>query len=301
MSTASDRIKLIQAAIEVDGNGNPLKVDGIAGPATKAAAAILFGTPSTTQWPTAAPVAGQVPQRVLIVGDDSVEPISSKWIALMKTLTGKLPDWVGRYIGPERAATYQLLKSEIAIAAANGIRFVLVAEQTPRVGGTYAEGFSDGQGNVENAKALFGVDPAIIYLDVEGSPSTGSPSLSEDYWQGWVKGIGGVLPGIYASENDGVTWKAVSNSEKLGVKCASAWIASYLTVKANKLPILPAWDATRARMNTGDSTPSPSCPVDIWQYAGGFDGTDYEALDPDSLNPATDPAAFLARCVSPVA
>jgi hypothetical protein len=314
MSTTSDRIIAIQQAVEFDATGKPLVADGIPGVITEyAIAAMIAADKSGTPWPPASPEAASVPPQTpgtIMVGDDSVEPFSSMWLSRMVALTGVKPKWIGRYIGRgSKPATYQLLASEFAPAAAAGVKFLLIAEQTTSVSGTEQQGYADGQGNAQNIFSLFGAanlpEKTMVFLDVEGSPD-----LTAAYYTGWERGltesaatlgagIKSLLPCIYASENDGQTWKRLSAAIAAGSHCASAWVASYLTT--SKVPIAPSWDASRARMNTGDNTPSPQCPVDIWQFAGGYAGTPYEALDPDSVNPSTDAAAFLSRCVTPPA
>lgn len=306
MNTCKTAFQSIQTELQVT-------ADGQIGPATRAAfenlGALAFSTPDAPWPPQSVPAPVPTPPAgAVMVGDDSVEPFTAAWNALMTKLTGIAPVWIGRYIGRgSKPATYQLLASEFAPAAAAGVKFLLIAEQTTSVGGILAEGIADGQGNAQNIFNLFGAAnlpvEVAVYLDVEGSPD-----VSQAYWTGWAQGLAfegtglsagrvSLLPCVYASENDGQTWKRLAAAISAGSHCASAWVAAYLTT--NKVPIAPSWDASRARMNTGDGTPAPQCPVDIWQFAGGYEGTPYEALDPDSVNPATDAAAFLARCVAP--
>lgn len=202
-----------------------------------------------------------------------------------------------------------VLGAELAVAAANGIRLLLIAEQTRNVAMSGAQGVLDGRGNARNIFALFGADALaalgsefLVYLDVEGDPS-----LSTDYWNGWSEGLAAesaalsgyrvsLLPAIYASQGDGPTWEALAKAVANGAVCDSIWIASYETTSGAKVPIAPVWLPARAK--TGET--ALAAPIDLLQYAGGFQGTPYEALDPDVLNPASDRALFLSRCILPV-
>lgn len=299
-----------------------VKPDGIAGELTKSRTEILYASDPDSEWTFMSPappsLAPQTPSGTIIAGIDSVEPISATWIARGKELMGVAPAFIGRYFGPGRPATYQYVPAqENGPAAEAGVKILLIAEQTNRVG-TDADADADGRGNATNIIAAFGADylatlgkEFLCFLDCEGQPD-----LTPGYWRAWSEGLIGesenlsagrftILPAIYASENDGGTWIALRNAMDAGALCSGAWIASYAQEKASPRPFLPAWNSARAKMNTGDNGVAPAVPALLWQYLGiempnpTADDKLFEAIDANLLNPATDAAAFLARCVTP--
>lgn len=301
MNTCKTAYQALQTVVATD-------PDGVPGPKTDNAVARLraaaIATPDAP-WPVSQPV--PAPPVSIVAGIDSVEPISATWIARGKELMGVAPAFIGRYFGPGRPATYQYVPAqENGPAAEADVKILLIAEQTNRVNGS--TGLHDGIGNAQNIIQCFGVDylaslgkEFYCFLDCEGSPD-----LTAEYWGAWSDAIitesqslsGGrftIRPAIYASQGDVATWKALASAMAAGAQCAGLWIASYETTSAGNLPIKPTWNANRA--NTSGIV--VNAPLLLWQYAGGFDGSNFEALDPNSINPATDAAAFLARCVTP--
>lgn len=308
MSTAKEELQTCQAVLNVP-------ADGIPGPVTDAAwAAMNAAAAAGLTWPVPTPQTPVVPQGgASLVGFDSVEPISAAWIARATTLMGSAPKFCGRYFGPGPPSPYEYQHAvENGPARAANCPILPIGDQTNRVAGP--TGASDGAGNAADVISTFGADylasigkEFYLVLDVEGQPS-----LSVAYYIAWSAAVitraqqlsGGrftLLPCVYASENDGPTWKALASSMLKGAVCAGAWVASYVTTTAVNLPIDPAWNPSKARMNTGDDTPAPTCPVLLWQEAGGFDGTPYEALDPNIVSPNIDSAAFLSRLILPPA
>src|SRR5258708_31537622 len=72
-----------------------------------------------------------------------------------------------------------------------------------------------------------------MFLDVEGTPS-----LSTDYYIGWDRtlvdhsqtishGTVTILPGVYATQSDDTTWRAVAEASQRGAQTQGAWVARW--------------------------------------------------------------------------
>ena len=205
-------------------------------------------------------------------------------IDLANSLYGEMPVFWGRYFTSTSTAggtEYRHLK-ENGILRANGIRVLPIARQTKSVNGTQAAGSADAQANVEDLVATFGEDyleslggQFFMFLDVEGSPS-----LSQAYYTGWSEALSAhsqditagrvtILPCIYATRGDNVTWNALAAAFDGGADCSGAWVARW---KSSSCLALPDWDNSLVA-----PTVNLPCPILIWQYAadchgaGGFD------------------------------
>jgi hypothetical protein len=120
------------------------------------------------------------------------------------------------------------------------IRVLPIARQTKHVDGTQANGSADAQLNVEDLIKTFGASylqsqggSFLMFLDVEGTPS-----LSTDYYLGWARtlvdhsqsishGTVTILPGVYATQADDMTWRAVAEASQRGVQTQGAWVARW--------------------------------------------------------------------------
>lgn len=243
-------------------------------------------------------------------GADSSTPVTD---ALVNTATqqfGAAPLFWGRYFtSPTTGGEVEYRHAlESPILARHNIRLLPVARQTTRVAGSQQQGASDAQLNVQDILDTFGQQylasqggEFMLFLDVEGSPSTGSPSLSLDYYLGWAQTLvsysrsqtGGavtVLPCVYARQGDDVTWDALVQADAQGAACNGAWVARYYFVGCD----MPDWD---------DSVvlPSVKLPFDVllWQYAENCcDG----AIDCNQTNPNLDANTLLLdRLIPPPA
>jgi hypothetical protein len=205
-------------------------------------------------------------------------------VELANELYGEPPVFWGRYFTSNSGSgnvEYRHLK-ENQLLRENNIRVLPIARQTRRVNGTQADGSADGEANVDDLLATFGIDylasvgsEFYMFLDVEGSPS-----LSKAYYTGWAQTIVNhsatetneqvqVTPCVYASKSDTPTWSAVSAAVSIGVLCRGAWVARW---PSSGCQPLPDWDQNKI-------LPSVAIPFEIlaWQYAddcyggGGFD------------------------------
>src|SRR6185295_1789657 len=85
-------------------------------------------------------------------------------------------------------------EQENPVLAQAKIKLLPVAQQTSHVGGTQALGTSDATGNVDDFLATFPQDVLVaqggqflMFLDVEGLPQQGNPSLALPYYTGWAQ------------------------------------------------------------------------------------------------------------------
>ncbi|HUA99537.1 MAG TPA: hypothetical protein VMA34_14500 [Terracidiphilus sp.] len=231
---------------------------------------------------------------------DSFSPVSAGLIETTTNLLGAPPAFWGRYFtsvaaggGAEfrRAAENQMLN-------AAGIRVLPVARQTQNVSGSAAQGTADGAANARDFIVTFGLSLLAaqggnfyIFLDVEGDPS-----LSTDYYTGWVQGLAAeaqalssgsvtMLPCLYASQADATTWSALGAAISAGAPCHGAWIARY-----------PAGDGSMIEWSDTVVTPvlpSPfPVPILAWQYAGNcLNGQ----IDCSQTNPGIDAESQLLK------
>jgi hypothetical protein len=241
---------------------------------------------------------------------DSSSPVSVSMVQAAAALFGQTPAAWGRYFtSPTTAGTVEYRHAqENAVLAQYGIRLLPIARQTKDVGGTAAQGTSDAEGNVDDLFATFGADylaslggELLMFLDVEGTPASGSPSLALDYYLGWGQTLasasraasGGrvtVLPCVYARQGDDATWTVLEEAAAQGVPCQGAWVARYYYSSC----ALTDWD---------DAIVTPTvaipCPILLWQYA---ENCCNGAIDCSQTNPALDiQTALLQRLILPPA
>ncbi len=241
-------------------------------------------------------------------GADSSAPVIPAGIAAATALFGRPPAFWGRYFtSPTTPGTVEYRgAAESPVLAAAGIRLLPVARQTRRVGGTRAQGAADGALNAADYVETFGADRLaaqggqfLVFLDVEGTPASGSPSLSAAYWAGWAEGLAAegrarsagrvtLLPAAYAPVRDTATWQAISAAAAAGSPCAGAWVARY------RFPGCAMTDWDPAVVTPSVALP---CPVLAWQYQ---EGCCQGAIDCSQTNPGVDAdALLLSRLVLP--
>lgn len=227
---------------------------------------------------------------------DSCLPVTVDLIESATQLFGRAPLIWGRYFtGPTTSGSVEYHHaSESQILAQHNIRLLPVARQTTQVGGSQEQGVSDAQRNVDDVLATFAQDylaslgtEFLMFLDVEGSPSTGSPSLALDYYTGWAQTLIDysrgrtanaitILPCVYARQSDKETWEVLVTASAQGVKCNGGWVARYYYSSCN----MSDWDESIV-------TPAVELPFDVllWQYAENCcEGT----IDCNQINPNVD-------------
>jgi hypothetical protein len=177
-----------------------------------------------------------------------------------------------------------------------------IARQTKHVDGTQAEGSVDAQLNVEDLIKTFGASYLqsqggrfLMFLDVEGTPS-----LSTDYYLGWARtladhsqsishGTVTIVPGVYATQADDATWRAVAEASERGVQTQGAWVARW-RIRGCGRPV--DWDPAIVTPNV-----KIPCEVLLWQYADECHGGD--GFDCNETNPNIDLQHILSQCVLP--
>lgn len=234
-------------------------------------------------------------------GADSSTPVTDELISTATQQFGQAPQFWGRYFtSPTTGGEVEYRHgSESPILAQHNVRLLPVARQTTHVGGSQSQGVSDAQLNVQDFLDTFGQQylasqggQFLLFLDVEGSPSTGSPSLSLDYYLGWAQTLVSysqsqtgnavtILPCVYARQDDNVTWDVLVTVDGLGATCNGAWVARYYYSGCE----MPDW-------NDSVVLPSAKLPFDVllWQYAENCcDG----AIDCNQTNPSLDTNTLL--------
>jgi hypothetical protein len=216
-----------------------------------------------------------------IPGADSSIPVTPDLVNTASGVLGQTPKYWGRYFKSKAApgnVEYRH-KSENPVLAASGIRLLPVARQTNHVGGTEDQGRLDAVNNVEDFLATFDQDLLVaqggqflMFLDVEGLPEEGNPSLSVDYYRGWAPTLMAhsreltgnavtISPCVYARQLDNNTWNALITANNQGIGCGGAWVARY-PFKTCDLPEFA--DRFAIPANLDDDLPFD---VLIWQYA----------------------------------
>jgi hypothetical protein len=225
-------------------------------------------------------------------GADSFSQVTPALIAGATNIFGDTPKFWGRYFksptspGP---AEYRHNNEDPVLAQAN-IKLLPIAQQTGHVNGNQALGSADAQANAADFLATFPQDllaaqggQFFMFLDVEGLPQAGNPSLSLSYYTGWAQTLVSfsqsqtnnavtLLPCIYARTGDNVTWNALVAANHNGILCHGAWVARYHA---------PASCATRDFEPTF-ALPSVQLPFDvlIWQYAENCSSIDLNQTNP---------------------
>ena len=227
-------------------------------------------------------------------------------IDLATDVFGQTPVVWGRYF-TSAAVTgtdeYRPLRENQALRTL-GIRVMPIARQTKHVDGSEDQGVVDAKDNAEDLIKTFGADylrtqggKFLMFLDVEGAPS-----MSESYYRGWAKTLveyssvfsGGavtILPGVYATQGDDPTWRALEAAAASGVSCEGAWIARWRK-RGCAAPL--DFDTHMHLVRPNVSIP---CDILVWQYADECHGGD--GFDCNEINPNIDVHAFLQKCVLP--
>ena len=219
-------------------------------------------------------------------------------------LFGQMPVLWGRYftsVATSGLVEYRARRENQALRDRN-IRVLPIARQTKHVDGTLADGNADAQLNVEDLIKTFSASylqsqggKFLMFLDVEGTPS-----LSTDYYLGWArtlvdhsqsfsKGAVTILPGVYATQSDDATWRAVAEASQRGVQSQGAWIARWRR-RGCATPLDWDPDIVLPRVNL-------PCEVLLWQYADECHGGD--GFDCNETNPNIDLQDILSLCVLP--
>lgn len=219
-------------------------------------------------------------------------------------LFGQVPVLWGRYFTSVAATglvEYRARRENQALRDRN-IRVLPIARQTKHVDGAQARGSADAQLNAEDLIKTFGADylksqggTFIMFLDVEGTPS-----LSTDYYVGWARtladhsqsfsnGAVTIVPGVYATQADETTWRAVAEAGQRGVKSQGAWTARWRRRGCSRLL---EWDPEIVHPKV-----KIPCEVLLWQYADECHGGD--GFDCNETNPNLDLQEILSQCVLP--
>jgi hypothetical protein len=243
-----------------------------------------------------------------LAGADSSTPVTASLIQEATQLFGESPAFWGRYFtSPTTTGTVEYRHAEEnGVLASAGILLLPIARQTMNVAGTAQQGAEDARGNVDDLFDTFGTQylaaqggEFFLFLDVEGNPSAGSPSLSQSYYTGWAERLVRysrrrsnhavtILPGLYARQDDDPTWNALtaacaSAASDAGVACHGVWVARYYTGSCE----MTDWD---------DSIVIPAvelpCDVLLWQYAENCCGG---AIDCNQTNPGLDIQTVLLK------
>lgn len=234
-------------------------------------------------------------------GADSSSPVTDALVNTAAEQFGQTPQFWGRYFtSPTASGSVEYHHaSESPVLARHNIRVLPVARQTTHVGGSQQQGASDAQLNVDDLLDSFGAQylasrggEFFLFLDVEGTPQNGSPSLSLDYYLGWAQTLVSysqsqtnntvtILPCVYARQGDNETWNNLVSANEQGVTCNGAWVARYYYSGCD----MHDWD---------DAVVLPSvklpCDVLLWQYAENCcDG----AIDCNQTNPNLDTDTLL--------
>lgn len=243
--------------------------------------------------------------------DTSVR-ITRPLFELAGRLAGEAPAAWGRYFNGFHTTAAEYQPSEAAYFDALALKLIPVAQQTPKVNRTFADGAANAALNVYKFISRVGLDVLaaqgdefLMFLDVEGEAAGSNPSMSADYYLGWSKTLVAssreqsantitILPGIYARAKDDVTWNALIDAQSRGAeKCRGVWITRQHFDACTK----PRPDWEMAFITPG---PAIGCPVLLWQYA--IDCPDGNGVDVDLITPDADAqAALLARLVTPTA
>jgi hypothetical protein len=229
-------------------------------------------------------------------GADSSTPVTASLVHAATQLFGETPALWGRYFTSPatRGTTEYRHAEENAVLAQAGIRLLPIARQTTHVAGSAQQGASDAQGNVDDIFDTFGTQylaaqggEVFLFLDVEGNPSAGSPSLSQSYYTGWARTLVSysrsssnnavtILPCVYARQGDDQTWNVLAAAVGAGIQCHGVWVARYFYNSCE----MTDWD---------DSIVAPAvklpCHVLLWQYAENCCGG---SIDCNQTNPGLD-------------
>jgi hypothetical protein len=228
-------------------------------------------------------------------GADTSIPLSQDRYDQAKQFLAAQPLTWGRYFNGFHTTSAEYLPSEAPLFRSLGLKLVPVAQQTPKVGGKEDDGAANATMNVQKFITRLGADHLaangteyLMFLDVEGDPAGGNPSMSAAYYKGWstqlvaasrAQSLGRftIVPGVYARTKDNNTWNALLAAEAEGAeRCRGVWTTRTHTNACTQ----PArsWEASFL-------TPpiAINCPVFCWQFA--IDCPDGNGIDADLLNP----------------
>ena len=230
-------------------------------------------------------------------GTDSSLKVTPDLIQSATNILGEKPKFWGRYFkSPTGGSSAEYRRAlEDPVLAPAGIKVLPIAQQTSHVNGSEELGKADAKLNVADLLATFPLDHLIaqggkflMFLDVEGVPNVGAPSLSLSYYTGWAQTLVAfsqsqtnnaitLLPCVYARTKDNVTWDALIAANANGIKCHGAWVARFH---------LPPNCHTRD-FEPDFALPNRVLPFDvlIWQYA---EKCSNDKIDLDQTNPAID-------------
>ena len=244
-------------------------------------------------------------------GADSSVPVTFQingrsLIDLATDLFGEIPVVWGRYFtSSSTGGTVEYRhRRENEPLRNRGTRVMPIARQTKHVRRDESLGVADAKNNVKDVITTFGADylkdqggKFLLFLDVEGDPS-----MSEDYYRGWAKtlvyhsstfsnGAVTIVPGIYATQGDDTTWRALKAAAATGVPCEGVWVARW---RIRGCGALLDFDANMGLVRPNVALP---CEILLWQYADDCHGGN--GFDCNEINPNIDVAAFLKKCVLP--
>lgn len=244
-----------------------------------------------------------------VAADTSVR-VTRPLYDLASQLGAEPPIAWGRYFNGFHTTGAEYKPAEAGFFEALALKLVPVAQQTPKVNRTFADGAANAALNIYKFISRVGLDVLaaqgdefLMFLDVEGEQGGSNPSMSADYYLGWSKTLVAssreqsankltILPAIYARAKDDVTWNALIDAQSRGAEpCRGVWITRQHFDACTKPR--PQWE-------TAFITPAPAigCPVMLWQYA--IDCPDGNGVDVDLITPdATAQQALLDRLATP--
>src|SRR5437588_4684035 len=242
-------------------------------------------------------------------GADSSAPVTPELIQLATNMLCQKPRFWGRYFKSPTATgdvEYRHKLEDPVLSHAN-IKLLPIARQTAQVAGSKAQAVADAKLNVADVLATFPLAHLVaqggqflMFLDVEGIPEEGNPSVSVAYYTGWAQTLTDfsrsqtnnavtLLPCVYARQLDNDTWHALVKAHANGVPCHGAWVARFPHVGAC---IGRDFDSTRA-------IPHVQLPFDvlIWQFD---ENCHNNVIDLDQSNPNLDgDARLLSKLILP--
>src|SRR5262245_18474452 len=251
-----------------------------------------------------------VPSMPTLAATDTSVRVTRPLFELAARSAGEAPLAWGRYFNGFHTTAAEYQPVEAGFFEALGLKLLPVAQQTPKVNRTQADGAANAALNIYKFISRIGLDVLaaqgnefLMFLDVEGEPTGSNPSMSADYYLGWSKTLVAssreqsgnritIVPAIYARAKDDVTWNALIDAQNRGAEpCRGVWITRQHIDACTKPR--PQWE--KAFITPG---PAIGCPVMVWQYA--IDCPDGNGVDLDLINPdATAQKALLDRLVTP--
>jgi hypothetical protein len=130
-------------------------------------------------------------------------------------------------------------------------------------------------------------------LSPRRSESKRCPAIAEgalvDHSSVFSGGAATILPGVYATQGDNPTWRALEAAAASGVSCEGAWIARW-RIRGCAKPL--DFDTHMSLVRPSVRIP---CDILVWQYADECHGG--SGFDCNEINPNIDVHAFLQKCV----